>query len=207
MQQNFIQTLTDYTGDAIAAQALGAAMLQCNAVIVPENMPSIALLISNFTRPVVTHNEAADYNLAGGGQFHVAGAPKNRYEGQWQIIETDFGQATAFAELIQSQGGQTNCIVYDGRQGRYMNSHSLTNVTITFEGIDIDSEGVSSIQRVSANVKFNYYGLSAGLGNVNAIGQIAGAGAGIAGYMAKAQQILNTVNAGNTLINAMKSIF
>lgn len=27
------------------------------------------------------------------------------------------------------------------------------------------------------------------------------------GYMAKAQQILNTVNAGNTLINAMKSIF
>lgn len=207
MQQNFIQTLTDYTGDAIAAQSLGAAMLQCNGMIVPENMPSIALLISNFTRPVITNNESADYNLAGGGQFHVPGAPKNRYEGQWQVIETDFGQATAFAELLMAQGGQTNCMVYDGRQGRYMHAHALTNVSITFEGIDIDSEGVSTIQRVQASVKFNYYGLSAGLGGVNAVGQIAGAGAGIANTLLKAQQYLNIINSGNTLINAMKSAF
>lgn len=207
MQQNFINTLQDYTGDAISAQSLGAAMLQCNGMIVPENMPNIALLITNFNRPVITNNEAADYNLAGGGQFHVSGAPKIRYEGQWQLIETDFGQATAFAELLMAQGGQTNCIVYDGRKGRYMQAHALTNVAITFEPIDIDSEGVSTIQRVQASVKYNYYGSTAGLGTANAVGKIAGAGAGVASVLGKAQQILNTVSAGNTLINAMKSIF
>ena len=207
MQQNFIQTLQDYTGDAIAAQSLGAAMLQCNGMIVPEAMPNIALLIVNFNRPITTNNEAADYNVAGGAQFHVPGAPKNRFEGQWQLIETDFGQATAFAELIMSQGGQTDCVVYDGRQGRYMSMHQLTNVAITFEPIDIDSEGVSTIQRVSANVKYNYYGMSAGLGNTNVVGQISGAKSGVQSVLQKAQGLLNTVYAGNTLINSMKSLF
>lgn len=207
MQQNFIQTLQDYTGDAVTAQSLGAAMLQCNGMIVPEAMPNIALLIVNFNRPVTTNNEAADYNVAGGAQFHVPGAPKNRFEGQWQLIETDFGQSTAFAELIMASGGQTNCIVYDGRPGRYMNMHQLTNVAITFEPLDVDAEGVSTIQRVSANVKYNYYGLSAGLGSVNAVGQIAGATAGVQGVLQKAQGLLNTVYAGNTLINSMKSLF
>lgn len=207
MQQNFIQTLQDYVGDGVSAQALGAAMLQSNGMIVPDLMPNIALLIPNFSRPIVTHNDSADFNLAGGGQFHVAGAPKNRYEGQWQLIETDFGQATAFAELIMASGGQTNCWVYDGRKDRYMNAHRLTNVTITFEPIDIDGEGVSTIQRVQATVKYNYYGLSAGLGNANAIGQIAGARGGIAAELNKAQQILNTVYAGNTLVNAMRGLF
>lgn len=207
MQQNFIQTLHDYTGDAIAAQSLGAAMLQCNGMIVPKAMPSIALLISNFSRPIVTSNDAADYNLAGGGQFHVAGAPKNRYEGQWQMIETDFGQVNTFAELILAQGGQTDCTVYDGRPGRFMRSCELKNVAITFEPIDIDAEGVSAIQRVSATVKYNYYGSNANLGSVNEVGKIAGAGVGVAGPLEKAQQILNTVYAGNTLVNTLKNIF
>ncbi len=62
MQQNFINSLLDYTQDAVTAQSLGAAMLQSNGMIVPDAMPEIALLISNFSRPVVTNNESADYN-------------------------------------------------------------------------------------------------------------------------------------------------
>ena len=207
MQQNFINTLQDYLGDGVSAQALGAAMLQSNGIIVPDGMPEIAPLISNVNRPVVTHNDAADYNLAGGAQFHVAGAPKNRYEGQWQLIETDFGQASAFAELIMASGGQTNCWVFDGRKDRYMTAHRLTNVTITFEPLDIDSEGVSTIQRVQATVKYNYYGQSANLGSVNSVGQISGASAGVSNVFAKAQQLLDTVYAGNTLVNSLKGLF
>ncbi|MDR6630386.1 hypothetical protein J2X86_002441 [Acinetobacter lwoffii] len=207
MQQNFINTVADFTGDAIAAQSLGAAMLQSNGMIVPDAMPEIALLISNFNRPIITNNDAADFNLAGGAQLHVPGAPKTRYEGQWQIIETDFGQATAFAELIMARGGQTDCWVYDGRQGRYMHAHRLTNVALTFEPIDVDSEGVSTIQRVQVSVKYNYYGLNGDLGSVNKIGQIVGAAAGANNILGKAQQLLNTVVAGNTLVNALKGIF
>lgn len=207
MQQNFINTVADFTGDAVAAQSLGAAMLQSTGMIVPDAMPEIALLITNFSRPIITNNESADFNLAGGSQHHVPGAPKTRYEGQWQIIETDFGQATAFAELIQARGGQTDCWVYDGRQGRYMHAHRLTNVALTFEPLDVDAEGVSTIQRVQVSAKYNYYGLNGSLGNVNKVGQIIGAAAGTVATLEKAQQLLNTVVAGNTLVNALKGIF
>lgn len=206
MKQNFIQTLQDYTRDAITAQNLGAAMLQCNGMFVPDAMPEIALLITNFNRPVVTNNESADYNLAGGAQFHVAGAPKNRFDGQWQMIETDTGQVAAFAELLMAQGGTTDGWIYDGRQGRYINSHRVTNVTVTFEPIDIDGEGVSAIQRVSAAIKYNYYGQMANLGSANSVGQILGAMAGNSPILDKAKQYLNAIYAGNTLMNAMRNM-
>jgi hypothetical protein len=76
MLQNFIQTHRDYFGDGVAAQQLGAAMLQSSGMVVPDAMPNIALLITTSSSPVLTNNEPADYNLAGGGQFHVPGAPK-----------------------------------------------------------------------------------------------------------------------------------
>lgn len=205
MKQNFIQTVQDYVKDGVTAQNLGAAMLQCNGMFVPDAMPEIALLISNFSRPVITNNESADYNLAGGFQAHVAGAPKNRYESQWQMIETDTGQTTAFAELILAQGGTTDGWIYDGRKGRYINAHRVTNVTITFEPIDIDSEGVSAIQRVSAAAKYNYYGQVASLGSANSVGQIADALVSNSSYIAAAKQILNSVYSGNTLINAIRN--
>ncbi len=109
--------------------------------------------------------------------------------------------------MIQARGGQTDCWVYDGRKDRYMHAHRLTNVALTFEPIDVDSEGVSTIQRVQVSVKYNYYGLNGGLGNVNKAGQIVGAAAGVSATLGKAQQLLNTVVAGNTLVNALKGMF
>lgn len=207
MRQNFIQTLRDYVSDATTAQSLGAAMLQCNGMIVPEIAPEIALLIPNFQRPVVTNNDAADYNLAGGGQFHVAGAPKNRYEGQIQVIETDYGQATAFAELLMASGGTTNCLVYDGRPDRYTQVHELRDCAITFEPIDYDGEGVSTIVRVQGTMKYNYYGLNANLGSSTEFGRIKDANKGTKTLEDRATRLLNSIYSGNTLINAMRELF
>jgi len=207
MLQNFIQTHRDYFGDGVAAQQLGAAMLQSSGMVVPDAMPSIALFITTSSSPVLTNNEPADFNLAGGGQFHVPGAPKNRYEGQWGIIETDLGAVRAFAQLIASMGGQTNCWYYDGREGRFMRAHRLTNCAITFENIDIDGEGVSTVQRCQASVKYNYYGQQAELGTVNSVGQISGATKGVDEVLQRSQQVLNTIYAGNTLVNAIRGLF
>ena len=207
MRQQFIQTLQEYTGDASTAQSLGAAMLQCNGMIVPNEFPHIALLIANFQRPVVTHNEAADYNVAGGAQFHVSGAPKNRYESQWQMIETDSLQVTKFAEALMAQGGMVDCTVYDGRQGRYLMAHELKDCAITFEPIDYEGEGVSSIVRVSAQVKYNYYGTNAALGSSNSVGKISGVLDSAQSTLNKANSVLNAVYAGNSLLNSMKNIF
>lgn len=205
-QQNFINTLQDYLQDAEVAKNLGSAMLQCNGMLVPDGCPEIALLIPNFSRPVVTHNESADFNLAGGGQFHTPGAPKNRYEGPIQVIETDAGQATDFAELVMAKGGQLNCTMFDGRAGRFVAAHEITNVTFTFEPIDIDGEGVSAIQRVQGQIKYNYYGKIAKMGTSSQIGLIPGIATGNK-YLDSAQAILNAVYAGNTLIRALKDAF
>ena len=207
MKQNFIQTLQDYVQDGMSAQSLGSAMLQCNGMFVPDNMPDIAVLIPNYSSPVITNNESADFNLAGGAQFYVAGAPKNRYEGQIQIIETDFGQAGAFAELLMASGGTTDGYMYDGRQGRYIKAHRLTNITFTFEPKDIDGEGVSTIQRIQGSIKYNYYGQMANLGGANNIGALGGISEATQGVMAKAQKLLDMVYAGNTLIRSMRDIF
>lgn len=204
-QQNFINTLQDYFQDAETAKNLGAAMLQCNGMLVPNDAPEIALLIPNFSRPVVTHNESADYNLAGGGQFHVPGAPKNRYEGPVQVIETDSGQATAFADYIMANGGQLNCTMFDGRKGRFVAAHEITNVTFTFEPIDIDGEGVSTIQRVQGQIKYNYYGTMAKLGTSSQNGLIQGV-SGKSGFEQKTQALLNAVYAGNALVRAIRDL-
>ncbi|OTG87879.1 hypothetical protein [Acinetobacter sp. ANC 3813] len=206
MKQSFIQTLHDYTGDAVLAQNLSAPMLQCNGMFVPDAMPSIALLIVNFSRPVITNNESAEFNLAGGFQGHVAGAPKNRYDSQLQIIETDTGQMTAFSELMQSNGGTTDGWIYDGRKGRFVNAHRITNVTMTFEALDYDAEGVSTIQRASANAKYNYYGLVNNLGAATSVGQIIGSADGTAEIFAQAKSLLNSVLSGNPLMSAMKNL-
>lgn len=206
MKQNFIQTLQDYFRDGQMAQELGSAMLQCNGMLVPNGVPEIALLIPNFSRPVVTHNDSADYNLAGGGQFHVPGAPKNRYEGPIQVLETDSGQASKFAELVMASGGQLDCTMYDGRADRFVTAHEISNVTFTFEPIDIDGEGVSTIQRVQGQIKYNYYGMMANLGNSSLTGQMTGiAGADV--FLARAQSQLNAVYAGNALINILREAF
>ncbi|WP_151812468.1 hypothetical protein [Acinetobacter bereziniae] len=208
MNQNFIQTLQDYVQDGVAVQSLGSAMLQCNGMLVPDNMPEIALLITNYSRPVITNNESADFNLAGGGQFHIPGAPKNRYEGQIQIIETDIGQGSAFAELIMACGGSVGATMFDGRSGRYTTAHEITNCTFTFEPLDIDSEGVSAIQRIQGSIKYNYYGRLANLGTGTALsGQIKGSNDGVQDVLNKAQKLLNAVYSGNTLIKAMRDIF
>lgn len=206
MKQNLITTLQDYIRDGQTAQALGAAMLQCNGMLVPNEFPEIALLIPNFSRPVVTHNDSADYNLAGGGQFHVPGAPKNRYEGPIQVIETDAGQGTNFAELIMANGGQLDCTMFDGRADRFVASHDLQNVTFTFEPIDVDGEGVSTIQRIQGQIKYNYYGKMANLGSSSLTGQLMGVAGGDV-YLERAQTILNAVYAGNSLINILRNSF
>ncbi len=206
MLQNFMPTLRDYVNDEIAMRSLGAAMLQSNAMMVPECAPELALLITNFQRPVITFNESADFNVAGGAQFHVPGAPKNRYEGPIQMIETDFGQVTALSELLMTMGS-TNCIIYDGRPDRYTQAYELRNCSFTFEPLDIDGEGVSSIVRASATMKYNYTGINAELGSVDTLGRIIGADQGTKALFEKAKQYLDLIYAGNTIMNAIKDLY
>lgn len=205
MQKNLYTSISKFAKDHDTAQALGAALLQCNGMIVPEALPGIALLIPNFQIPVITHNEPADYNLAGGFQAHVSGAPKNRYDLTMQLIETDTGQLIKFAEMLMSTGGMTDCIAYEGQPGNFMQAHQLRDCAITFDPKDFEGEGVSSIIRVQAQCKVNYYGVNAHLGNGNTSGQLGNASNNE--FFKKARQIIDTVEAGSSLINTIREFF
>lgn len=203
---NFENTLMDYCNDYEEAKSLGAAMLACNSIIVPEIAPNIALLISNFPRPITTFTEPVEYAYAGGLQAHRPGVPKTSHTGQLQFIETDFGQIAGFGELLNSNGGQTNCIVYDGRRERYTASYYLQNCAITIEPGEMDAEGRNTILRHNGPMQYMYFGLNANLGTATKVGQIAGAGNAMNGFLQKSRSILNTIQAGNTLLNALGAL-
>lgn len=203
---NFENTLMDYCNDYEEAKSLGAQMLACNSIIVPEIAPNIALLISNFPRPITTYTEPVEYAYAGGLQAHRTGVPKTSHTGQLQMIETDFGQIAGFAELLAANGGQTNCIVYDGRRERYTASYYLQNCAITIEPGEMDAEGRNTILRHNAPIQYMYFGMNANLGSATQIGQIAGSGNAMNQFLQKSRSILNTVQAGNTLLNALGAL-
>lgn len=214
MQPQFIQTLQEYKSDYETAKQLGAAMLACNAMLVPEIAPNIALLFKTYPRPIVTNNEGADVAYAGGLQGHVPGVPKTSYEGAVTMIETETGQAADFAELLLLQGGTTNCILYDGRINRWTKAHELIDCAFTFEPGDLDSESRSSILTISANMKYMYFGQNAKMGTTSnatyggkQVPVYGGSGGGVSQFLGKAQTLLNVVTAGNSLFNAAKSIF
>ncbi|NUF43094.1 hypothetical protein [Acinetobacter pittii] len=213
MQAQFIQTLQEYKSDYETAKQLGTAMLACNAMLVPEIAPNIALLFKTYPRPIVTNNEGADIAFAGGLQGHVAGVPKTSFEGSVTMIETETGQAADFAELLITRGGMTNCILYDGRINRWTKAHELIDCAFTFEPAELDSESRSSILTISANMKYMYFGQNAKVGTASnaTFGgtqvPVHGGSGGASSFLNKAQNLLNVVTAGNSLFSAAKSIF
>ncbi len=213
MQSQFIQTLPDYRADYETAKQLGAAMLACNAMLVPEAAPNIALLFKTYPRPIVTNNESAEVAYAGGLMGHVPGVPKTSYEGAVTMIETETGQIVDFAELLLAQGGSTNCILYEGRIDRWTKAHELIDCAFTFEPGDLDSESRSTVLTVSGNMKYMYFGQNSAVGTAsNALfgGKkipVNGSAGGLSSSLNKAQNILNMVKAGNSLFNTVKGLF
>lgn len=156
-----------------AAKSLGAAMLACNAVLVPEGYNNIYLLIQNFQRPIMSHNDSADVDYAGGLQAHVAGTLKTNFEGQWTLIETESGAISKFAEDIATKHGGIlplvriyDGFVNDGNNIKGNREYELIDCAITFTdgGGEIDSASRSQILQVQASCRYNYFGQSGKIG-------------------------------------------
>lgn len=203
----FIVTIQDMFKDFQTAQALGSAMLASNGVLVPIGFEHIAILIKSFPKPVSTLMDPAEYNVAGGLQLSAPSIPKTLFEGAISVIETDTGQALAFAEAMQLVG-EMDFILYDGRADRAMRAHQLHKGKITFDMAEVDSENRSQPMMYQGQVKFNYFGLTAQLGNTGNAGNIiVQADDAIAKFTQKANSTISALQAGNRVISAMQSIF
>lgn len=166
-------TLQAYRKQYETAKSLGAAMLACNAVLVPKGYDNLHILVQNFPRPATTHNDPADVDYARGLQAHVQGTPKTNFEGSLTMIETVSGQIAKFAEaiVIKERGILNTVYVYDGFVGdggeiKGQRSYELIDCAITFPdgGGEIDSSSRSQILQVQGSIRYNYFGDSGKLG-------------------------------------------
>ncbi len=167
-------SLQDYRKMYETAKSLGSAMLACNAVMIPKGYDELYLLIQNFPRPAVTHNDSADTDYALGFQSHTQGTPKTDFEGSITMIETVSGQFARFAEDLvnKHQGELETVMVYDGFVGdgseiKGDRSYELLGVSFTFSdgGGEIDSSSRSQILQVQGNIRYHYFGNSGKLGS------------------------------------------
>lgn len=154
-------------------KSLGAAMLACNAVLVIQGYESMYMLIQNFQRPITTHHDTADVDLARGLQAHAAGVRKTNFESQWTFIETESGVISRFAEdLVNKHGGVIplarvyDGFVDDGDNIKGLREYELIDCAITFSdgGGEIDAASRSQILQINASCRYNYFGQEGKLG-------------------------------------------
>lgn len=152
------------------AKSLGAPALACNAVLVPDNFPNLQLLFQNFTRPIITNNDAADVDYAWGLAAHTPGVAKTNYETSVTAIETETGQVANFAQWLVDNGGEIpSCtVIFGGSDGTTATGailYKLEDVAVTFDGGgDIDASSRSQILTVQGNMRYMFFGKNANLG-------------------------------------------
>lgn len=152
------------------AKSIGSPALACNAVLVPDNFPNLQLLFQNFTRPMVTMNDAADVDYAWGLAAHTPGVAKTDYEGSITVIETETEQIANFAQWLVDNGGEIpSCtIIFGGSDGTAESGatlYKIEDVAVTFDGGgDIDASSRSQILTVQGNMRYMYFGKNADLG-------------------------------------------
>ncbi len=154
------------------AKSLGSPALACNAVLVPKGHEHLRLLIQNFPRPMVTNNDPADVDYAGGLQAHRTGTPKTNFEGSLTVIETEKGAMAKFAQAMVDAGGELeSCRVFfnlsDGATNSGTIEYVIYDVAFTFPdgGGEIDASSRSQILTVSGSIRYMYFGENANLGS------------------------------------------
>lgn len=179
--KNTLPSYSRYRNDYETAKALGAAALACNAILIPTGYESLRLLIQNFTRPMVTNNDPADVDYAGGLASHVQGVPKTDFESSITVIETETAALSKFAEAVVANGGMLpECkIVFGSSDGTSMTGgivYTIYDVAFTFSdgGGEIDASSRSQILTISGSMRYMYFGENSSLGTTgtNALNSI-----------------------------------
>lgn len=178
MINNSVPTPVELLADYTTAKSLGSPLLASNGMLVPEGYEDLRLLIQGFTRPIITQNDPAEANYAGGLAAHVNTVPKTAYQMSVTILETEAGRVQDFAEKLLLNGGQMNVWAYDGRPKKYTNRYKLHDCIFTFDGGgDIQSDSRSQVVTIQATMYYVYFGqveslgggLSAAVGKIKAV--------------------------------------
>lgn len=165
-------TLAHFKREYETAKTLGTPALACNAILIPTGHEHLRLLIQNFQRPMVTNNDSADIDYAGGLAAHRPGVPKTSFESSITCIETEKGAISQFAQAVMNMGGSLDScrIVFNVSDGQTNTSpiiYTIYDVDFTFSdgGGEIDASSRSQILTVSGNMRYMYFGENANMGS------------------------------------------
>lgn len=185
MKSSIIPTPIELQQDYIAAKALGSPLLASNGMLVPEGFDHLRLLISGFTRPLMSANDPAEANFAGGLMTHVGTVAKTANQMSVTIMETENGIVQDFAEQLLVNGGELNCWAYDGRPNKWVRRFLLQSCHFTFDGGgDMQADSRSQVVTVQATMYYTYFGQNESLGGglqaaVGKVQALAGAAAAL----------------------------
>lgn len=161
--------LNQLKADFEEMKRLGSPLLQSQGMLVPRDIQfqSHRLLITQMQRPMVKNADPSEQFLAGGTRFFVPGTPETMYEASIQMIETEGGSASMFAEFIVANGGEIACDYYDGRLGSFTRAYALDHCAIRLDAPDMSAEGRSQGVTVSGSMSYMYFGAFASVGRNN----------------------------------------
>ncbi len=103
MQQSNPILLNQLKQDYIALQQLGSPLLACQGMFVPRGMEDLRFLFKSCPRPIVSNEDPAEVQYAGGFTGIVAGPPKTHYTGNLQILVTEAGHDQLLAEYVEPE--------------------------------------------------------------------------------------------------------
>lgn len=207
MRQQSPILLSQLKADHEAVKSLGAAMLQCQGMLVPRDYPDLRFLIMSCPRPMVTNNDAAEVNLPGGVKTFVPGIPQTMYEGSLQLQEFESGQVTEFMEMIVANGGSIACDYYDGRMDAFTRVYELDDCAITMEQGEASAEGRSQGMTHSGSIKYMYFGQHADVGLSGTVLPGKTAIAGIEALINRSQEVINVAKKGVGFAKAVSGLF
>ena len=100
--------LNQLRADYLAIQQLGSPLLSCKGMLVPRGMEDFRFLIKSCPRPIVSNEDPAEVQYAGGFTGIAAGVPKTHYTGNLQMLVTEAGHDQIFADYIVANAGMAN---------------------------------------------------------------------------------------------------
>jgi hypothetical protein len=191
--------LNQLRADYLAIQQLGSPLLSCKGMLVPRGMEDFRFLFKSCPRPIVSNEDPAEVQYAGGFTGIAAGVPKTHYTGNLQMLVTAAGHDQIFADYLVANAGMIDCDYYDGRVDSYTRAYSLENCAIRFEMAEFDSDSRSQVMTVSCPIDFNYFGNFADIGTNGTVMPGHRQIAGVEGLVNRVQKVINTAQAATNI--------
>lgn len=198
--------LNQLRADYLAIQQLGSPLLACQGMLVPQGMEDFRFLIKSCPRPIVSNEDPAEVQYAGGFTGIAAGVPKTHYTGNLQMLVTEAGHDQIFADWLVANGGIIDCDYYDGHVDSYSRAYSLGNCAIRFEMAEFDTDSRSQVMTVSCPIDFNYFGNFADIGTNGTVMPGHRQIAGIDGLVSRVRKVINTAQAATNVARGIGGV-